>query len=61
MILPYIRGITTKQAHVSVPDGTVEEECARKVFSAMQVRMSFCFQFKLCAWPIDLFDGLARE
>jgi homogentisate 1,2-dioxygenase len=32
-MIPYIRGLTTKQAHVSIPDGTVEEEYARNGFS----------------------------
>lgn len=32
MNIPYVRGVTPKQAHVSVPDGTVEEEFARQGF-----------------------------
>jgi homogentisate 1,2-dioxygenase len=32
-MIPYIRGLTTKQAHVAIPDGTVEEEYARNGFS----------------------------
>jgi homogentisate 1,2-dioxygenase len=32
-MIPYIRGLIAKQAHVSVPDGTVEEEYARNGFS----------------------------
>ncbi len=31
--IPYIRGLIAKQAHVSEPDGTVEEEYARNGFS----------------------------
>ncbi len=32
-MIPYIKGITTHQAHVAVPDGTYEEEYARNGFS----------------------------
>lgn len=32
MNIPYVRGITAKQAHVGIPDGTVEEEYARNGF-----------------------------
>lgn len=32
-MIPYIRGVVTKQAHVAIPDGTVEEEYARNGFS----------------------------
>lgn len=32
-MIPYIRGLVTNQAHVSIPDGTVEEEYARNGFS----------------------------
>ena len=32
MKIPYIRGLVAKQAHVAVPDGTVEEEYAREGF-----------------------------
>ena len=32
-MIPYIKGITTTQAHVNVPEGTVEEEYARDGFS----------------------------
>lgn len=30
--IPYVRGVTPKQAHVAIPDGTVEEEYARGGF-----------------------------
>lgn len=30
--VPYVKGVTPKQAHVAVPDGTVEEEYARNGF-----------------------------
>lgn len=33
IMIPYIRGIVAKQAHVAIPDGTVEEEYARNGFS----------------------------
>ena len=32
-MIPYIRGVVAKQAHVGIPDGTVEEEYARNGFS----------------------------
>lgn len=32
-MIPYIKGITTPQAHVNVPEGTYEEEYARNGFS----------------------------
>lgn len=32
-MIPYIKGITTDQAHVNIPEGTVEEEYARNGFS----------------------------
>ncbi len=32
-MIPYIKGITTPQAHVNVPEGTFEEEYARNGFS----------------------------
>lgn len=32
-MIPYIRGKVSKQAHVSIPEGTVEEEYARNGFS----------------------------
>lgn len=32
-MIPYVRGLVTTQAHVSVPEGTVEEEYARNGFS----------------------------
>ncbi len=32
-MIPYIRGVVTRQAHVAIPDGTVEEEYARSGFS----------------------------
>ena len=32
-MIPYIKGVTTTQAHVGVPDGTYEEEFARNGFS----------------------------
>jgi homogentisate 1,2-dioxygenase len=32
MNIPYLRGLTTRQAHVSIPDGTVEEEYGRNGF-----------------------------
>lgn len=32
-MIPYIRGLVAKQAHVAIPDGTVEEEYARNGFS----------------------------
>jgi homogentisate 1,2-dioxygenase len=31
-MIPYMKGVVTKQAHVNVPDGTVEEEFARNGF-----------------------------
>lgn len=33
MNIPYVRGVVAKQAHVGLPDGTVEEEYARDGFS----------------------------
>lgn len=33
MMIPYTKGVITPQAHVSVPDGTYEEEYARNGFS----------------------------
>ncbi len=32
-MIPHIKGLVTKQAHVAIPDGTVEEEYARNGFS----------------------------
>ena len=32
MNIPYVQGVTPKQAHVSIPDGTVEEEIGRNGF-----------------------------
>lgn len=32
-MIPYIKGVTTSQAHVAIPEGTVEEEYARNGFS----------------------------
>lgn len=32
-MIPYVKGVTTSQAHVNVPDGTFEEEYARNGFS----------------------------
>jgi homogentisate 1,2-dioxygenase len=32
-MIPYIKGVTTTQAHVNVPEGTFEEEYARNGFS----------------------------
>lgn len=32
-MIPYVKGVTTTQAHVNVPDGTFEEEYARNGFS----------------------------
>jgi homogentisate 1,2-dioxygenase len=32
-MIPYVKGVTTPQAHVNVPDGTIEEEYARNGFS----------------------------
>lgn len=32
-MIPYVKGVTTHQAHVNVPDGTTEEEYARNGFS----------------------------
>lgn len=32
MNIPHVRGVTAKQAHVGIPDGTIEEEYARNGF-----------------------------
>ncbi len=32
-MIPYVKGLTTRQAHVGVPEGTFEEEYARNGFS----------------------------
>lgn len=32
-MIPYVKGIVTRQAHVDIPEGTVEEEYARNGFS----------------------------
>lgn len=38
-MIPYIKGLVTKQAHVNVPEGTFEEEFARNGFSGKYVHL----------------------